>query len=127
MLEELDLRGELQREVMDALWRLQGGSVEEVREALPAARSAAYTTVQTVLNRLAERGLVRRDREGRAIRYSAKISEAEYFAGSLRRALGGASRGARRTAIANLVEELPRDELEEIRQVAAEAGRRRSR
>jgi predicted transcriptional regulator len=59
------IQGELQAQVMAALWRLNAGTVEQVREELPSRYQGAYNTVQTVLNRLAERGLLRRVREGR--------------------------------------------------------------
>lgn len=56
------IQGELQAQVMAALWRLGSGTVDQVRDALPARYRSAYTTVQTVLNRLAERGLLDRER-----------------------------------------------------------------
>jgi BlaI family transcriptional regulator, penicillinase repressor len=47
-------------EVMEALWGLGSGSVREVQERLPAAKRPAYTTVQTIVYRLEEKGAVRR-------------------------------------------------------------------
>lgn len=47
-------------EVMDALWALGSASVREVQERLPAAKRPAYTTVQTIIYRLEEKGAVRR-------------------------------------------------------------------
>lgn len=94
---------------------------------LPARKRGAYTTVQTVLNRLADRGLVDRKRTGRAIQYAAKVSEADYVARSLQRALKGASDVARRSALANLVEDLPSQELEAIREIAGQIQGRRQR
>ena len=111
---------------MRAMWRLDRASVEEVRTALPPRHRGAYTTVQTVLNRLAERGLLSRKRAGHLILYSARVSEADYLAGSLDRALAGASKDARRTALASLVGDLDPGELDEIRGLAGEIrGRRR--
>ena len=68
MTEVTPLQGELQTQIMTAIWRLQDGTVEQVRQALPAHHQGAYNTVQTVLNRLAERGLLSRRREGRTSR-----------------------------------------------------------
>jgi predicted transcriptional regulator len=51
--------GDLQAQIMTVLWRLESGTVEQVRSGLPARYRGAYTTVQTVLNRLAERGSTR--------------------------------------------------------------------
>ena len=47
-------------EVMGALWALGSASVREIQERLPAGRRPAYTTVQTIVYRLEEKGAVRR-------------------------------------------------------------------
>jgi len=47
-------------EVMDALWEIGGGSVREIQEQLPEKKRPAYTTVQTIVRRLEEKGAVRR-------------------------------------------------------------------
>ncbi len=118
--------GALQREIMEVLWRADQVSVEQVREALPSRWQGAYTTVQTVLNRLAAGGLVKRRRAGRAILYSARVSEADYASQSLRRSLDGVSEQARLSALASLVEELDPDEMEAVRVLAAEVQARRA-
>ena len=123
--ENAALQGALQRQVMKVMWRLERATVEDVRRALPARQRGAYTTIQTILNRLAERGLLRRDRSGNQIVYSPRISEADYLAGSLQHALAGASEEARRVALADLVGDLSPGELKEIRGLAAEVKRRR--
>ena len=46
-------------EIMDALWALGSGSIREVHENLPEKRRPAYTTVQTIIRRLEEKGAVR--------------------------------------------------------------------
>lgn len=122
------IQGELQEEIMRVIWRSeQALGVEQVRRALPSRRRAAYTTVQTVLNRLAERGLLRREKAGNALHYAAEVSEAEYLTGSLSRSLAGASDQARQAALANLVGGLGRIELREIRALAREVDRKRGR
>ena len=110
---------------MDVLWRSGQVSVEEVRQALPEKRQGAYTTIQTVLNRLAKGGLVKRRRVGRTIRYGARVSEAEYAARSLRRSLAGVSDEARLTALASLVEDLTPGEMEAVTALTAEVRARR--
>jgi predicted transcriptional regulator len=121
------IQGELQEQIMRALWRLEKGRVGEVRDALPKRHRSAYTTVQTVLNRLAERGLLNREREGKAIVYKPRVSEAEYLSGSLDRALTGISGEARRAAIAQLVGGLDQNEQREIQTMAREIARRRGK
>jgi predicted transcriptional regulator len=123
---DAQLQGELQIEVMRALWRLaEPSSVEDVRQALPARQRGAYTTVQTILNRLAERGLLGRDRQGKVIFYEPKISEADYYSRSVRQTLAQASDDARRTALAQLVGEMGPGELSEIEVLAREVEKRK--
>jgi predicted transcriptional regulator len=103
------LYGENQIELMKAVWRIGGGTVEEIRAAMPAGYESAYTTTQTMLNRLAERGLLERTPglttrgpTGKII-YRPTMSEDEYLTESIERTLAGASPEARRLAIAQLV------------------------
>ena len=110
------LQGEVQLEVMKAVWRTGGGSVEDVRRAMPARYRGAYTTTQTVLNRLTERGLLRRTPGETArgptgrITYRPAVTEEDYFEQSLEHALAGASREARRVAVTRLAGRLADEE-----------------
>lgn len=47
-------------EVMSALWDLGTASVREIQEQLPSQKRPAYTTVQTIVYRLEEKGAVSR-------------------------------------------------------------------
>jgi BlaI family penicillinase repressor len=47
-------------EIMEALWNLGRASVREIQETLPPSARPAYTTVQTIVYRLEEKGAVRR-------------------------------------------------------------------
>ncbi len=50
----------LEMEIMGAVWVLGSASVREVQEQLPERKRPAYTTVQTIIYRLEEKGAVRR-------------------------------------------------------------------
>jgi predicted transcriptional regulator len=72
--------GELERAVMDVLWdRGTPLTVREVAEALHN-RELAYTTVMTVLDRLAGKEMVERERAGRAWSYRPAASREAYIA-----------------------------------------------
>jgi predicted transcriptional regulator len=118
------IQGELQGQVMAALWRLNAGTVEQVRSELPPRYQGAYNTIQTVLNRLAERGLLERVREGRGFLYRPRLSEAEYLSASIRRTLSGASSGARQAALASVISGLRPEELSELEELAREVRKR---
>jgi len=47
-------------EVMGPLWELGRASVREIQELLPEKKRPAYTTVQTIVRRMEEKGAVRR-------------------------------------------------------------------
>jgi BlaI family penicillinase repressor len=50
-------------EVMSVLWRLGEASVRELQEGIARADRPAYTTVQTIVQRLEQKGAVRRTRK----------------------------------------------------------------
>ncbi len=72
-------RGELERRVIEILWEEPAGELtgRVVADALPGY---AYTTVATVLDRLARKGLVRRRMDGRTIRFAATGTRAAHTA-----------------------------------------------
>ena len=67
----------LELDCMTALWRLQEGTVRDIRDALSERRPRAYTTIMTIMDRLARKQIVSRHRSGRAWRYQAKLSSQE--------------------------------------------------
>jgi predicted transcriptional regulator len=119
------ITGELQTQIMSALWRLGSGTVEQVRNALPPRYRGAYNTIQTVLNRLAERGLLTRHRIGNAFEYRPAMSEAEYLSRSISQTLATASMDARQAALARLIGGLDRRELAKLQRLARQTGEKR--
>ncbi len=68
--------GERELDIMQVLWDTGGGTVSDVHDLLLTRRgSVAYTTVQTMLNRLEEKGHVRREKVGRAYSYKPVMKE----------------------------------------------------
>jgi predicted transcriptional regulator len=100
-------------------------TVEQVRGEQPPRRRSAYTTVQTVMNRLVERGLLERHRHGSAFVYRAKYEEADYLARSISERLATASPSARRAALVGLVDRLQPGEVDEIARYANRIRRAR--
>lgn len=50
----------LELDLMEPLWRLGQASIREIVDALPAKSRPEYTTVQTIIYRLEEKGVVNR-------------------------------------------------------------------
>jgi predicted transcriptional regulator len=68
--------GELEAEVMEAVWELGSPTVGEVCDRL--GETANYKTVMTVMNRLVEKQSLIRRRDSRAFRYVAAESRASF-------------------------------------------------
>jgi len=69
-----DIPPPLEMLCLKALWSLGEGKVTEVREVLAGSKPLAYTTVMTILGRLAKKNVVTRRKVGRAFVYAPGIS-----------------------------------------------------
>ena len=99
----------LELDCMTALWLLGEGTVREIRETLAPRRPRAYTTIMTIMDRLAQKGIVERQRTGRAWKYRANLSKED----------------ARAHAVAQVVENFFGGSMEELlAQMAGANGRR---
>ena len=110
---------------MATIWELGEATVEDVRRTQPPRRQRAYTTLQTVMNRLVERGLLDRERRGRGYVYRARFNEAAYVSGRIKDQLAAASPAARRAALHTLVGDLGPDELDDVARYANRVKRAR--
>jgi len=62
-------------EIMELLWSLGEASVREIQEAIPEKSRPAYTTVQTIVQRLEAKGAVHRTRKvGNALMFEAVVT-----------------------------------------------------
>jgi len=83
-------------DVLKVLWNEQRSSVRVIHEALRAdGREWAYNTVQTLLNRLCDKGFVAAEREGRVVEYTVVTSRdslvRQELEGIAERTCGGSS------------------------------------
>lgn len=105
-------------EVMDVVWQKGRATVQEVCDAL--SRDLAYTTVMTTLKVLEEkRGVLQREKSGRAYVYEPVVSRAEvrqYMAGDLTRRLFS---GSVKTLVLSLLgsQQVSQSEIRELKQV----------
>ena len=105
--------GELERAVMAQLWSADGPlTVRDVHDRLE--RELAYTTVMTVLGRLAKKGLVRQERDGKAYRYAAASSREQMAAEVMIDALGDVGED-RTAALVAFVDRVGPEEAEALR------------
>lgn len=71
---------ELESEVMEEVWRQGRTNVRAVMEALNKKRrkDRAYTTYMTIMARLARKGLLHREREGRTDAYWPRLTREDF-------------------------------------------------
>ena len=111
--------GDLEREVMTQLWdAAEPLTVRQVHDRLSRDRDLAYTTVMTVLDRLAKKGVVRQQKADRAYRYTPAQTREEMTAAVMLDALTASA--DQDAALAHFVGQLPPAALA----AAIEAARR---
>ncbi len=67
----------LELDCMNALWPAGEATVRDIQRALHATRPRAYTTIMTILDRLAQKGIVLRRKSGRAWLYRPNLTAQE--------------------------------------------------
>lgn len=77
---EVKSLGELEREVMEIIWRDKKASVPDVYQQLRQERKIAYTTVATIFQRLCDKGLLKREKPDKSHCYifSPKMGKKTY-------------------------------------------------
>lgn len=109
--------GAVELEVLKVLWDEGPANVRRVMECLHGrGRSVAYTTVQTMLTRLEQKGVVRSDKRGPAYVYKAAISRERISRDRLRKLLDQLYDGAAAPLVLQLLktERLAPNEVAEL-------------
>jgi BlaI family penicillinase repressor len=108
-------------DLMDLLWRHDALTLSAAHEAFGKER-IGYTTMQTRLNRLVEKGLAKRSSQ-RPAAYSAAVAREAVQAGHLDDVLKRLSDGSVVPLVAHLVrdQKIDRDELAELKRLVRQA------
>jgi len=110
-------KGERELDILQALWGLgRPATVTEVREAFGReGGSLAYTTIQTMLNRLVDKGVVTRDDRERAHLYSPRLGRPAALRSALAAMVRRFFQGSPESMAAHLVDsELTPEQLERL-------------
>jgi len=121
--------------LLEILWRLGEGSIEDLLRASANDRPLNYKTVQTVLRIMENKKFVSHSLRGRAFVYRPRVKHREIRRVSLRSLLEKYFRGSRSELLVNLLEDerIEANELHELeslvrsRRRASIAGRRNQR
>jgi predicted transcriptional regulator len=92
----------LELQMMQVLWRDGPSNVQHVQEEIPG--NLAYTTVQTVLNTLHQKGKVRRKLEGRAFLYRAAVAREKVVGDALHDFVNRMFGGSPQELVLNLIQ-----------------------
>jgi len=96
--------GDLEREVMEVFWAEPSRSLT-VREVTTHFPKHAYTTIMTILSRLATKGFLIEEKIGRLNSFSAAASREDYITSLILEALSGTH--DRQAVLARFAESMP--------------------
>ena len=96
--------GELETAIMDVVWVSHPISVRDVLEKLD--RGCAYTTVMTVMQRLFEKGMLKRKLMENAYQYEPAMPKAQFVEQTVRKTVGQLCDGFGDVALAHFVDAL---------------------
>ncbi len=118
-LPSFDQLGELQRAVLEAVWKLDEATVHQVRDALAPRRDLAYTTVLSVMQKLEKAGWLAHRADGKRHVFAATRTRDAAGQHSLQRFVSRLFRGDSRAVLQHLLEdeELTDEELLEFRRM----------
>ena len=106
--------GALEHEVLAALWASETPLTPAAVQA-EIGTDLAYTTVKTILDRLHEKGMLARTREGKAYTYTPVIQQADLAAGAMLAALAGSA--DRPAVLSRFLTDLSPDDADVIRRL----------
>ncbi len=114
--------GDLEYAALAALWELGPSSAREVHERIGEPKGLVYTTTAKVLDRIHDKGLVSRQKMGKAFVYQARIArgvvEQARAKDAVTRMLGDKPRPAM-AALVDAVEAVDPDLLDELGRLVA--------
>jgi len=117
--------GQLESAIMDVIWAGDRPyAVREVRERMTYRRPVAYTTVMTVMGILYGKGVLHREKYGRAWRYWPAEVKEEHDARLMAEALR--SGGDHRLTIRRFLDRVSDDELASLQDAVVSTGSRRA-
>ncbi|MDP2789856.1 MAG: BlaI/MecI/CopY family transcriptional regulator [bacterium] len=96
--------GELETAIMDVVWSTNPISVRDVLERLD--RGGAYTTVMTVMQRLFDKGLLKRKLVDNAYQYEPAIPKEQFVEQTVRKTVDQLVNGFGNVALAHFVDAL---------------------
>ncbi len=118
-ISSLRIFGNLEREVMEIVWNSEYVKVRCIYEKIRHKRKIAYTTVMTIMDRLFEKGILKRKKEGKTFFYSASYSKEVFLEKTSKNIIDGLIRDFGEVAIvqfANTIDLVDQKKLKMLKQ-----------
>lgn len=115
--------GDLEADVMKIVWRAEKVTVREVHEQLCMEKALAYTTVMTIMARLADKGLLEKELKGNAFVYNPAINEKDFAQQVVTQVLDGLLEEFAEPALSHIVDKLGSEDsfkLDKLEQIIKE-------
>ena len=105
--------GDLESEILEMVWEMEPVTVREIYENLTREKKLAYTTVMTVMSRLAKKGILGQEKKGNAYVYTSKWSREELLNYAVGKVMDGLLEDFEDVAVSKFVERIKEDVGEE--------------
>jgi BlaI family penicillinase repressor len=118
---------ESELEILKILWQIEPANVRQVRDALANIRDLAYTTVMTTMSIMADKGYLKRKKDGRSFVYEAVYREQKASRNILQDVIDRVFGGSTKAVMQHLLEtsEIDDEELKQIRLLINRKSRER--
>ena len=115
---------DVELELMTILWKIGGGTVSDVMNALPAERKLAYTSVSTMLRILEQKLALSSRKEGRGHFYLPLIAKTDYEARAVKHVVEKVFDGTPLALVKQLLNsgELDQNEINELKALLLSKG-----
>ena len=104
--------GNLEADLLECLWKYGELNTQGVLDHLQTAKSYAYTTIITTLDRLYNKGFLKRSKKGRSFYYSSKYTHDQLQQLIIQKILQSLSKGFKELTIACFVDIVGKDDPE---------------
>lgn len=107
--------GTLEKNIMEVVWNHGESSIKEIVNTLTADKNISYSTVITVTNRMAKKGLLKKRKVGKAFFYKPEYTRKEFLELVSKKVVEGVSGFSLQSVMAHFVDymaEMDSDKIE---------------
>ncbi len=106
--------GTLEKDIMEVLWNRGESSVKEILDAFSSDRDISYSTVITVTNRMAKKGLLKKRKVGKAYFYKPTYDREQFYELISKKVVEGVSEFSFQSAMVHFVDYMAQADPDKI-------------